>query len=147
MNEYCYSINSTVQNQLVSDFSIRLYYPSLDKLEFEADLMVVENTVHLIRQKLQINQLLKQEKFMLKNNLTSSILQSTSRSLREYAALLDEANISSYSHYKLVGFVNDSGTRRTHTNQKLNYLRALGFPNIYYEHNEYFIMIFICISC
>lgn len=141
-DEYCYSINSTVQNQLVSDFSIRLYYPSIDKSECEADLMVVENTVHLIRQKLQINQLLKQEKFMFKNNLTSSILQSTTRSFHEYTVLLDEANISSHSHYRLIGFMNDQGGTRTETNQKLNYLRSLGIPNIYYEHNEYFIIIF-----
>lgn len=140
--EYCYSVNSTVQNQLVSDFSLRLFYQSFDKTECDADLMVVENTVHLIRQKLQINQLLKQEKFMLKNNLTASILQSTTKSAHEYAVLLDEANISSYSHYQLVGFMNDEGGTTTPTNQKLNYFRSLGIPHIYYEHNEYFIIIF-----
>lgn len=142
INKYYYSINSNVQNQLVSDFSLRLYYSSINRSECEADLMVVENTVHLIRQKLQINQLLKQEKFMFKNNLTSSILQSTTRSSREYTALLDEANISSHSHYKLIGFINEQGNARTSINQKLNYLRALGIPNIYYEHNEYFIIVF-----
>ncbi len=142
INQYCYSINSTVHNQLVDDFSIRLYYQSIDRSECEADLMVIENTVHLIRQKLQINQLLKQEKFMLKNNLTSSILQSTTRSFREYTVLLEEANISSHPHYKLIGFTNHKDQSKTYRNQQLNYLRSLGIPNIYYEHNEYFIIIF-----
>lgn len=141
-DQYCYSINSTVQNQLVSNFSIQLYYQSIDKSECEADLMIVENTVHLIRQKLQVNQLLKQEKFMLKNNLTSSILQSTTRSFHEYTVLLDEANISSHPYYKLVGFMNEKGGTKTYTNQKLNYLRSLGIQNIYYEHNEYFIIVY-----
>lgn len=141
-NQYSYSINSTVQNKVVSNFSITLYYQSIDESEYEADLMVVENTVHLIRQKLQLSYLLKQEKYMLKNDLSSSILQSTTRPSYEYQVLLDEANISSNSHYKLIGFMNDKGGTRTYTNQKLNYLRSLGIPNIYYEHNEYFIVIF-----
>ena len=141
-NQYIYSINSTVHNKVVSNFSIKLYYQSIDESEYEGDLMVVENTVHLIRQKLQISHLLKQEKFMFKNNLSSSILQSTTRPSYEYQVLLDEANISSNSHYKLIGFMNDKGGTRTYTNQKLNYFRSLGIPNIYYEHNEYFIIIF-----
>ncbi len=141
-NQYIYSINSTVHNKVVSNFSIKLFYQSIDQSEYEADLMVVENTVHLIRQKLQISHLLKQEKFMFKNNLSSSILQSTTRPGYEYQILLDEANISSNSHFKLIGFPNDKGRTRTSTNQKLNYLRTLGIPNIYYEHNEYFIIIF-----
>lgn len=141
-NQYMYSINSTVYNKVISNFSIKLYYNSTDEFDYEADLMVVENIVHLIRQKLQLSHLLKQEKFMLKNNLSSTILQSTTRPSYEYQILLDEANISDHSHYKLIGFQNDKGDTKTYTNQKLNYLRSLGISNIYYEHSEHFIIIF-----
>lgn len=141
-DQYIYSINSTVKNQVVSNFTIQLYYKTIEESEYAADLMVVENTVHLIRQKLQMTYLLKQEKFMLKNNLSSTILQSTTRPSYEYQVLLDEANISSRSHYKLIGFKNDKGGTRTYTSQKLSYFRALGIPHIYYEHQDYFIIIY-----
>lgn len=141
-NNYMYSINSTVHNKVVSNFSIQLYYNKIEQSKYEADIMAVENTVHFIRQKLQMNYLLKQENFMLKNNLSSTILQSIDRTTYEYQVLLDEANISTYSHYKLIGFTNDKDGTRTNTDQKLNYLRSLGFQNIYYEHSDYFIIIF-----
>lgn len=135
-----YAIQTTVHNRLISNIVLTIFQ---DKEEVrETDLMVLENAVFIIQQQLEMKYMSQRETYSRLNSLASSILHNTTFSNMEYQSFLDEAGLNKYSHYQLVGVIKDEPGKRTKKNTTLNYLKTIGLPYLYYEHEKYFIIIF-----
>lgn len=109
----------------------------------QSDLMIIENVTDLIQEKLQMESMLKKERYARMNNLADAILQNTPKNTDELNSLLNEANINTNAYYQGIVFASTNETNRpsneTIIAKKLRRLRKL---EIYFDHYNYTVVLF-----
>lgn len=109
----------------------------------QSDLMIIENVTDLIQEKLQMESMLKKERYARMNNLADAILQNTPKNADELNSLLNEANINTSPYYQGIAFASTNETKRpsndTAIAKKLRRLRKL---EIYFDHYNYTVVLF-----
>ncbi|GMA46463.1 PucR family transcriptional regulator [Tetragenococcus muriaticus] len=144
---------SQEQNQQITALKTEIFSPLAQKCTLsiyqestevkQSDLMIIENVTDLIQEKLQMESILKKERYARMNNLADAILQNTPKNADELNSLLDEANINSSPYYQGIAFICPDEEKRTIDEtviaKKLRRLRKL---EIYFDHYNYTVVLF-----
>lgn len=107
----------------------------------ETDLMIIENLIDVIQEKLQMDFLIKKDRYTRLNNLADAILQNTPNNLDEVKSLLKEAKMDYYPYYQGVAFA----TKDLPTEEKRmlrNKLRSLRTHTLFFEHHNYSLVLY-----
>lgn len=108
----------------------------------ETEMMVLENVVDVIQEKLQIDYLIRRDRYTRMNNLADAILQNTPRNLDELDSLLQEADLANYDLYQGVTFATRSVDSQLIKRNVRNALRTLKTHTLFFEHHDYLIVLY-----
>lgn len=107
----------------------------------ETDLMIIENLIDVIQERLQMDFLIKKDRYTRLNNLADAILQNTPNNLDELASLLKEAKIDYYPYYQGVAFATKNLSDEEKRNLR-NKLRNLRTHTLFFEHHNYSLILY-----
>lgn len=118
-----------------------LVYHGTDGLR-ETEMMVLENVVDVIQEKLQIDYLIRRDRYTRMNNLADAILQNTPRNIDELDSLLQEADMANYDLYQGVTFSTRAVDSQLIKREVRNALRTLKTHTLFFEHHDYLIVLY-----
>jgi purine catabolism regulator len=105
-------------------------------------MMIIENVIDIIHERLQMEYLLKKERYARMNNLADAILQNTPTSLDELNSLLEEAKMNHFRYYQGITFSAKAGETYPHNSEILTRLYALRSNTIFFEHYNYTVILY-----
>lgn len=107
----------------------------------ENDLMIIENVVDVLQEKLQMEYLIKKDRYTRLNNLADAILQNTPQYSDELDSLLQEANLAKFTSYQGIAFATNSLNSKVIQKEIRNKLRHLKPNTLFFEHMNYLIVL------
>lgn len=127
---------------LVNNFTLEVILDS-DTIT-DSDLMIVENLVNIIQNKLQVSYMFKEQRYTQLNSMAGSILQNTFANYQELDLLLTETEMNDYDYYQMIAFPNNqfTGPNKMYVHSLRNRLRGLYAKHIFYENGLYTILLF-----
>lgn len=108
----------------------------------ESHMMILENAIDILYERLQMEYLLKKDRYTRLNNLADAILQNTPTSLDELNSLLDDANMNRYKYYQGIAFSSNGEPDKQSKQEILTKLSALRKHEIFFEHYNYTIILY-----
>ncbi|OJG46310.1 hypothetical protein RV04_GL001476 [Enterococcus hermanniensis] len=108
----------------------------------ETDLMIIENTVDVLQEKLNTEFLLKKERYECLNNLADAILQNTPENPEELNSLLKEADMNHHKFYQAIAFSTKDINNKLQKDKVLNLLKHLKTHSIFFDHHNYSLILF-----
>lgn len=108
----------------------------------ESKVMIIENVIDVIYERLQMEYLQKKERYTRLNNLADAILQNTPTDLNELTLLLEEANIEQYDFYQAIAFSSTNFEDKQRKDLVLQKLHSLRAKHIFFEHHNYLIFLY-----
>lgn len=108
----------------------------------ETDLMIIENTIDVLQEKLNTEFLLKKERYERLNNLADAILQNTPENLEELNSLLKEADMNHHKFYQAIAFSTKETNNKLQKDRALNLLKSLKTHSIFFDHHNYSLILF-----
>ena len=146
------SLFSHENNQYVKALQVEIVNPFNDActlLVYQKDthiseekVMIIENVIDVIYERLQMEYLLKKERYNRMNNLADAILQDPPSDMTQLTLLLEEAHMNHYDCYQGIAYSSkhyDDNDRKKRVLQKL---RGLKETHIFYEHHNYLIVLY-----
>lgn len=134
------ALKAEILNQYTDKCILLVYQNDADFKE--TDLMIIENAIDILQEKLQMEYLIKKDRFTRLNNLADAILQNTPGNLDELNSLLNEADMNAYPFYQGVAFSTNTLTSRLLQKEIRNTLRALKEHVIFFEHHNYLVLLY-----
>lgn len=134
------AIETTIINRFVSECTLTIF--DEDAEIKETDMMIIENIIDVLQEKLQLEYVLKRDRGMRLNNLANAILQNTPQNTKELDSLLNEAGLDHYSYYQGLAFSTASLEDQLIKRQVRKKLRALREHVLYFEHHNYLILLY-----
>lgn len=135
-----HALKVDIVNRYLGESTLIVYQAEADFKE--TDLMIIENAVDVIQEKLQLEYLLKKDRYTRMNNLADAILQNTPRNLDELNSLLEEAKLDRHPYYQAIAFSTKSLESPTIKKRTLSRLRRLKNHVIFFEHHDYSIVLY-----
>ncbi|WP_208559082.1 PucR family transcriptional regulator [Marinilactibacillus kalidii] len=108
----------------------------------ESKMMIIENVIDVIYEHLQMEYIIKKDRFTRLNNLADAILQNNSSNLKELTHLLEEADMNQFDYFQGIAFSSDMYEDHPHKQEILSKLRELKTRHIFFEHLNYFIILY-----
>jgi purine catabolism regulator len=139
-NQYITAIKVDIINPF-NDLCTLIVYQKNSQIP-EEKVMIIENVVDVIYERLQMEYLLKKERYNRMNNLAEAILQSTPSNTEELDNLLQEAQLDQYEYYQGVAFASTSFKDKQRKTTILHKLRALRTAHVFFEHHNYLIVLY-----
>ncbi|MDO6296840.1 MULTISPECIES: PucR family transcriptional regulator [Enterococcus] len=139
-NQYVTAIKVDIINPF-NDLCTLIVYQKDSQIP-EAKVMIIENVVDVIYERLQMEYLLKKERYNRMNNLAEAILQSTPNNSEELAALLQEAQLDRYDYYQGIAFASNTFKDKQRKIAVLHKLRALKTAHVFFEHHNYLVVLY-----
>lgn len=143
---------SQVENQTVTALNTEFRSPFSDKCSLtiyqeteetkQTDIMIVENAIDLIHKQLQMEHILKRDRYARMNNLADAILQNTPKNTEELNSLLEEANLNNYPFYQGIAFIDKEDKPLINKKELIKKLRHLRPLEIYFDHYNYTVILF-----
>lgn len=134
------ALKAEILNQYTDKCILLVYQTNADFKE--TDLMIIENAIDILQEKLQMEYLIKKDRFTRLNNLADAILQNTPGNLDELNSLLNEADMNSYPYYQGVAFSTNTLTSKLLQKEIRNSLRTLKEHVIFFEHHNYLVLLY-----
>lgn len=113
-----------------------------DEIITESQMMILENVIDIIYERLQTEYLIKKDRYTRLNNLADAILQNTPSSPDELNSLLDDAKINHHKYYQGIAFSAKNGDTQALDRNILKQLCSLRPKRIFFEHYNYTIILF-----
>ena len=133
----CLAIVAQLNTSFVKQCVLKIYLPS-HHLE-ESQMMILENVIDILYDRLQTEYLVKKERYTRLNNLADTILQNTPTNSDELNSLLDEAQLNQFKYYQGIAFTNKEDATHKETLHKLGQLRPY---RLFFEHYNYTVILF-----
>ncbi|GCF95265.1 purine catabolism regulatory protein [Enterococcus florum] len=135
-----YALKVQIVNRYFGECTLLVYQKENDFKE--TDMMIIENAIDIIQEKLQMEYLIKRERYARMNNLADAILQNTPSNLDELDSLLNEANLNRHTYYQAVAFSTKSLDSQTIKKETLSRLRRMKRHVIFFEHHDYSVVLY-----
>ncbi|MFS1031394.1 PucR family transcriptional regulator [Enterococcus casseliflavus] len=139
-NQYVTAIKVEIINPY-NDLCTLIVYQKDSQIP-EAKVIIIENVIDVIYERLQMEYLLKKERYNRMNNLADAILQNTPSNLAELDLLLEEAQLDRYDFYQGIAFASNSFKDKERKSVVLHKLRALKTPHVFFEHHNYLVILY-----
>lgn len=107
-----------------------------------SDIMIIENVMDVVQNELHKEFYIKNERYIIMNNIAASILFNTASSEAELDSLLEETGMLTHSYYQAVGFMKRSNSTPEKVRSLRKLLQSISIPNIYYENRKYIMIIY-----
>ncbi|MGC6768531.1 PucR family transcriptional regulator [Enterococcus sp. LJL51] len=134
------ALKTRVSNFYTNDCSLLVYQDSPELNE--ANLMIIENIIDIIYERLQMEYLIKKDRYTRLNNLADAILQNTPSNIDELNSLLLEAKMDSYPYYQGIAFSSTIHDDPKIRKKILTVLRSLNSQELFFEHHNYLIILY-----
>ncbi|MGM0175455.1 PucR family transcriptional regulator [Enterococcus sp. DIV0800] len=108
----------------------------------ETDLVIIENTIDVLQERLNTEYLLKKERYERLNNLADAILQNTPKNLDELESLLQEAHMNQHAYYQAVAFSTKTPASKLLKDKAITLLKSLKTDSIFFDHHNYSLILF-----
>ncbi|WP_122645590.1 PucR family transcriptional regulator [Enterococcus mediterraneensis] len=135
-----FALKVNIINRYADDCILYVYQD--DSFPKETDLMIIENAVDVIQEKLQLEYLIQKDRFARLNNLAEAILQDPPRNVDELNGLLEEACLNDFPYYQGIAFSTQTLNSRLLKKEILYTLRSLQEKTIFFEHHNYLIVLY-----
>lgn len=134
------ALKVSITNNFTADCTLLVYQKSKDFKE--TDLMIIENAVDILQEKMQMEYLIKKDRYARLNNLADAILQNTPSNIHELDSLLNEADMNQFPYYQGIAFSTKSFNSNQLKKQVRDTLRTLMKHEIFFEHHNYLIILY-----
>ena len=136
-SQSCLSVVAKLSTSFVKKCTLKIFIPN-HQLE-ESQMMILENVIDILYDRLQTEYLVKKERFTRLNNLADTILQNTPTNSDELNSLLEEANLNQYKYYQGLAFTTHTTTVPKEAVHRLSHLRQ---PHLFFEHYNYTVILY-----
>ncbi len=132
------ALRSEITNHFANNCVLMVYQDT--KNFAESQMMILENVIDIIHERLQMEYLIKKDRYTRMNNLADAILQNTPTSLDELNSLLDKANMNQYKYYQ--GIAVATKNAQPLDRKILQKLCAFRTQEIFFEHYNYTVILY-----
>lgn len=140
-NQTITALSTQLQSNFTHQLDLTIYQENKQVMK-QADLMIVENAIDLIHEQLQMDYMLKKDRYTRMNNLADAILQNTPGNMDQLNSLLDEANMNNYKYYQGVALSKRQEENQIEEKVLNKKIRSLRPYAIYFDHYNYTVVLF-----
>lgn len=146
------SLFSQVDSKTSHALKVSSYHPFFEELQLfvyendrpfdDTDYMIIENLLDILLEKLQMEYLLKKDRYDRLNGLANALLEGTAITGEEKELLLQEAKLAEFPYYQGVAISLKNPKIRNLQKLLRKKLRELPYPVIYHESPNYEIFLY-----
>ena len=134
---YKIEVNYSIYN--LFKFSIEIF--KQNSAVEESLIMITENLIEAVIQKIQIKNYIQKEKHELLNSIAVSILFNTRKSTKDLYNLLEEASLNKFPYYQTIGILKNNEISEKFMDTLKNYLKKYSKYILYYESSKYILIL------